>query len=142
MQELEKEKYGYKDCSFKAAGEFTGVRSLVNCFYDTMEDLSEARGIREMHPPDLSVSRDKLTYFLCSWLGGPRSYQEKYGSVNIPQVHRHFKIGEGERDVWLLCMEKAIDQQPYTTSFKTYLLHQLSIPAERVRLASQGEQIL
>jgi hemoglobin len=62
---------------------------------------------------------------------------EKYGSINIPQAHKHFKIGKQERDAWLLCMEKAIAQQPYRASFKTYLLEQLSIPAERVRLMSE-----
>lgn len=133
------ENYGYKDTSYKAAGGFEGIERLVNCFYDIMEHLPEAQLIRAMHPDDLSSSRDKLTRFLCGWLGGPRYYAEKYGPINIPQVHRHFTIGEHERDAWLLCMDKAVTQQPYRTSFKTYLMQQLAIPAERVRVVSQGK---
>ena len=129
--------FGFQDTSFKAAGGFEGIKQLVDCFYDFMEQLPEAKTIRAMHPEALATSRDKLTHFLCGWLGGPRVYAEKYGPINIPQVHRRFAIGERERDAWLLCMAKAIEQQPYDTSFKVYLLHQLSIPAERVRLTSK-----
>lgn len=129
-------RYGYQDTSFQAAGGLEGIRRLVDCFYDTMEQLPQARVIRAMHDADLSTSRDKLTYFLCGWLGGPRHYAEKYGPISIPLVHRHLKIGEEERDAWLLCMAKAIEQQPYAATFKVYLLQQLAIPAERVRVTS------
>jgi hemoglobin len=139
VSESTEENYGYQDTSFKAAGEFEGIRRLVDCFYDVMEQLPEAQMIRKMHPADLSSSRDKLTRFLCGWLGGPRYYMEKYGSINIPQAHKHFKIGEQERDAWLLCMDKAVAQQPYKPTFKVYLMQQLSIPAERVRVMSEGK---
>ena len=129
-------RYGYQDTSFQAAGGLEGIRRLVDCFYDMMEQLPQAQVIRAMHDADLSTSRDKLTYFLCGWMGGPRHYAEKYGPINIPQVHRHLKIGEEERDAWLLCMAKAIEQQPYAAAFKVYLLQQLAIPAERVRVTS------
>jgi hemoglobin len=134
------ENYGYQDTSYKAAGGFEGIERLVNCFYDIMEQLPQAETIKAMHPEDLLISRDKLTRFLCGWLGGPRYYGEKYGPINIPQVHRHLDIGEQERDAWLLCMDKAIAQQPYKLSFKTYLLAQLSIPADRVRVMSQSKK--
>lgn len=136
MPILSSERYGYQDTSFQAAGGFEGVRQLVNCFYDQMTLLPEAQHIRAMHPDDLTVSRDKLTYFLCGWLGGPRQYREKYGPISIPSVHRHLVVGVTERDAWLLCMDKAIAQQPYAESFKHYLLKQLFIPAERVRQTS------
>ena len=136
VQEHGSEKYGYKDNSFQAAGGFAGIRRLVDCFYDTLEQWPEAAIIRAMHAEDLSLSRDKLTYFLSGWMGGPRYYTEKYGPINIPQVHRHLKIGELERDAWLMCMAKAVEQQPYKPLFKIYLMQQLAIPAERVRITS------
>lgn len=129
--------YGTLDASFLAAGGIAGIEKLVDDFYDQMEVLSEAKKIRAMHPDDLTVSRDKLARFLCAWLGGPRRYVEKYGSINIPEAHQHFNVGESERDAWLLCMEKAIARQPYSQDFATYLLQQLRIPAERVRQVSQ-----
>lgn len=139
MVTLSKENYGFQDNSYNAAGELNGIRKLVDCFYDLMDELPEAKKIRDMHPDDLTVSRDKLTHFLSGWLGGPRTYPEKYGRISIPEVHQHLIINEQERDAWLLCMKQAADQQPYAPSFRKYLLEQLSIPAERVRETSRNE---
>lgn len=125
--------YGHQDTSYKAAGEFEGIKQLVDHFYDAMETLPEAKTIREMHPVDLTESRDKLTRFLCGWLGGPKLFSEKYGSIRIPVAHRHLEIGPVERDAWLLCMKVAADKQDYAEDFKDYLLKQLYVPAERSR---------
>ena len=125
--------YGSKDASFQAAGGEVGIRCLVDAFYDEMDRADYAKNIRAMHPQDLEVSRDKLTLFLCGWLGGPRLYAEKYGGISIPSAHAHLDIGLAERDAWLRCMKVALDKQDYAPDFKIYLLEQLSIPAERVR---------
>lgn len=124
--------YGFSDTSFQAAGGIDGIRQLVDDFYLEMDALPEAVVIRKMHKTDLSESRDKLTLFLCGWMGGPGLYHEKYGSINIPRDHAHLPIGEAERDAWLLCMERAIAKQNYSAEFSTYLLAQLKIPAERI----------
>ena len=124
--------YGFSDNSFKAAGEQMGIRKLVDDFYRFMNELPEAKIIRTMHNDDLTSSRDKLTLFLCGWMGGPKLYHEKYGNINIPRDHSHLVVGESERDAWLLCMEKAISLQNYTPQFGEYLLNQLRIPAERI----------
>jgi hemoglobin len=126
-------RYGDGDASYRAAGGEAGIRRLVDAFYHCMERRPEAAGIRKMHPADLTVSRDKLTCFLCGWLGGPRLYTEKYGPIRIPQVHSHLEIGPSERDAWLLCMREALEGQPYAASFKQYLIDQLYVPAERSR---------
>ncbi|MCB1768308.1 MAG: group II truncated hemoglobin [Candidatus Competibacteraceae bacterium] len=125
--------YGVGDASYQAAGGETGIRKLVDAFYDAMERLPEAEKIRKMHPADLTVSRDKLTLFLCGWLNGPALYSKKYGPIRIPQVHSHLEIGPRERDAWLQCMQEALKTQPYPATFKKYLLEQLYVPAERSR---------
>ncbi len=125
--------YGHQNTSYLAAGGEVGLRVLVERFYEEMDKHPEAMKIREMHNADLTEVKDKLTRFLCGWLGGPKLYQEKYGSINIPQSHAPFPIGRSERDAWLLCMQRAVDAQPYDEEFKVYLMKQLSIPAERVR---------
>ena len=129
----EKPPYGVGDASFRAAGGERGIRRLVDDFYDQMDSLPEASTIRAMHPADLEVSHDKLARFLCGWLGGPKLFQQKYGPITIPRAHSHLPIGRTERDTWLLCMSKALEQQPYSSDFKKYLLGQLAIPAERCR---------
>jgi hemoglobin len=125
--------FGQGDASYLAAGEAAGIRRLVDDFYRAMEHLPEAKHIREMHPKDLTDSRDKLARFLCGWLGGPKLYQEKYGAIRIPLAHHHLDIGVAERDAWLLCMEVVLKAQPYDLSFKTYLIEQLFVPANRSR---------
>lgn len=132
------ERYGFEDTSFRAAGGFEGIRKLVKSFYQFMDELPEAKTIRAMHDDDLALIDDKLVHFLCYWLGGPRQYREKYPPISIPQVHMHLDVGERERDAWLLCMQKAIELQPYKPSFKKYLLEQLAVPAERVRVTCKG----
>lgn len=131
--------YGVGDSSYHAAGELEGITHLVDAFYSNMDVLPEAKKIRAMHSEDLTESRKKLAYFLSGWLGGPRLYSEHYGGINIPGFHQHFSIGEEERDAWLLCMQKAIDEQPYVGSFKEYLLVQLRIPATRVQERSLSQ---
>ncbi len=125
--------YGIGDASYQAAGGEAGIRTLVDDFYDAMARLPEAEKIRKMHPADLTISRDKLTLFLCGWLGGPQLYAQKYGPIRIPQVHSHLAIGRSERDAWLRCMQEALKIQPYAAEFKKYLLEQLYVPAERSR---------
>lgn len=129
--------YGFEDASYRAAGEYEGILKLCQRFYEYMDSLPEARVIRAMHPADLAASTDKLTRFLCGWLGGPRLFMEKYGPINIPSFHQQFDINVDERDAWLLCMEKAVAEQPFAEDFKVYLMRQLGVPAERVRMASQ-----
>ncbi len=91
------------------------------------------------HPEDREESRDKLALFLCGWMRGPKPFLEKYGPIRIPHAHKHLKITEIERDLWLECMQNALNQQDYPVSLVDYLLHQLFIPAERIRQASMDE---
>ena len=129
--------YGTGDASYKAAGKFAGLQRLAAAFYQAMDTLPEAQVIRAMHSSDKEVSSDKLACFLAGWLGGPKLYREKYGSIAIPRVHAHLNIDESARDAWLKCMAVALAAQPYQQSFKDYLLRELYTPAERSRMAAQ-----
>ena len=133
MNENKEISYGNEDSSFHAAGEETGIRKLVEAFYKRMGSDSRFSTIYNMHPDDIETSIDKLARFLCGWLGGPKRFQEKYGSISIPSVHQHLNVGIDERDQWLTCMKESIDEQPYDLKFKEYLIKQLSIPAEVIR---------
>ncbi|RLA43504.1 MAG: globin [Gammaproteobacteria bacterium] len=129
--------YGVDDASFQAAGGKDGITRLVDRFYEVMDELPQAQTIRAMHPVDLTVARDKLTLFLCGWLGGEKLFSKKYGPIMIPRAHAHLEIAEAERDAWLACMKIAVDEQDYALDFKAYLMEQLFVPAERCRMASQ-----
>lgn len=96
------------DSYYTRMGGETTLRQLVDRFYDLMNDLEAARGIRQLHAADLTEARNKLFMFLCGWMGGPQLYIEKYGHPKLRQRHLPFRIGEPERDQWMLCMTQAM----------------------------------
>ena len=131
--------YGDGDATFRAAGGQAGIRKLIDTFFDIMGSNPAYRRIYDWHPDDIEVSRDKLTLFLCGWMGGPRPFLEKYGPIAIPVVHRHLDVTEIERDMWLNCMKEALAQQDYAESLRQYLIEQLYVPAERIRQTCMGK---
>lgn len=133
MSSKENLPYGNGDASFRAAGGEPGVRRLVDAFFDRMTADQRFRTIYDMHGVVDATSRDKLARFLCSWLGGPKLYREKYGGISIPRAHEHLPIASDERDQWLTCMAESVDEQPFDPGFKTYLMEQLFVPAEAIR---------
>ncbi len=74
-----------------------------------MDTLPEASQIRAMHEPDLSHTRQVLVKFLVEWLGGPKVYSAERGHPRLRQKHLHFSIGEAERDTWMQCMQRAME---------------------------------
>lgn len=128
--------YGEDNASYLAAGERPGITRLVDAFYQYMEQLPLAATVRAMHEPDLRLSREKLTVFLCGWLGGPNLYSKTFAPISIPRAHAHLVIDEAARDAWLACMARAVDDQPWSPDFKAYFMREIAVPAERVRIAS------
>ncbi len=86
------------------------VRALVDRFYDLMDTLPSAAGVRALHGRDLAPSRTKLFLFLSGWLGGPPLYVSRYGHPRLRARHLPFPIGEPERDAWMLCMDRALTE--------------------------------
>ncbi len=111
----------------------TGVRTLVERFYDLMDSSPEAKDIRAYHAKSLTQSREKLFMFLSGWSGGPSLYIEKYGHPRLRQRHMPFSIGEAERDEWLWCMNKALDESELLPSVVTHLKTRLSEVADFMR---------
>lgn len=95
---------------YQRMGEEPGIRRLVTTFYKLMDTLPEAEGIRLLHPEELDESEEKLVLFLSGWSGGPPLYVEKYGHPRLRMRHMPFQIGESERDQWLLCMRRALEE--------------------------------
>ncbi len=125
--------YRVGDVAFQAAGGLEGIRRLIDCFYQLMDERPETATIRRMHADDLTESREKLTLFLCGYLNGPELFEQKYGPIRLPAAHRHLAIGTREHDAWLACMKNAIDRQPYEEAFKAHFFQRLCVTAGRVR---------
>jgi hemoglobin len=105
-----------------------GIRQLTSAFYDIMDTLPEAAGVRAMHAADLQPMKEKLAEYLTGWMGGPPRYADKYGTVCMTSPHEPYHIGPAERDQWLLCMDKALAQ----TGASEELLDMLKVPMFRI----------
>ena len=114
------------------------LRRLVRRFYQIMDTLPEARGVREMHPGNLQGSEEKLFMFLSGWLGGPQLFVEKYGHPRMRARHMPFKIGKSERDQWMICMVQAFEAEGIQDPLRSELLHALLRLADHMR--NQEEQ--
>lgn len=110
-----------------------GIQELVDRFYDYMDTLPEAREIRVMHAKSLRGSRRKLWMFLSGWLGGPQRYIEKYGHPRLRQRHLPFAIGARERDQWMLCMNRALDDMQIPDDLREGLRSAFVQMAEHLR---------
>ncbi len=86
------------------------ILSLVDRFYFFMDTLPEAEDVRNLHGKSLATAKDKLFKFLSGWLGGPNLFIEEFGHPMLRQRHFPFAIGQKERDQWMLCMDKALDE--------------------------------
>lgn len=109
------------------------VRLLVERFYALMDELPEAREVRNLHQADLGGSRQKLYEFMSGWLGGPRLYVDKHGQPMLRARHQPFAIGAAERDQWLLCMRTALDDVVSDDELRERLYANLKKIADHVR---------
>ena len=97
------------------------VRRIVNRFYDIMDSAPEAAAIRKMHAKDLSPMRERLFEFLSGWLGGPPLYFQRPGHNCIMSAHRPYAIGAKERDEWMFCIRKAMEDCGVSGELRTLL---------------------
>ena len=110
---------------YELIGGEAAIQGLVDRFYFFMDTLPEADGIRKMHAASLSGARSKLFKFLSGWLGGPDLFVQEYGHPRLRQRHFPFAIGVSERDQWMLCMNKALDEMPMDANFRENLRQSL-----------------
>jgi hemoglobin len=94
---------------YEAIGGEPVVRALTTRFYELMDTLPEAARCRAVHPPTLEGSREKLYEYLTGYLGGPPLYTEKRGHPRLRSRHFDAAIGPAERDEWLLCFRRAME---------------------------------
>jgi hemoglobin len=106
---------------FSRLGGAEAVRALVDKFYDLMDEDPDYYGVRKLHPKDLSESRNKLYWFLSEWMGGPKLYSERIGQPFLRRRHMPFAIGVSERDQWMACMLRAMQEIGLEPALQTEL---------------------
>ena len=118
---------------YELMGGETGVRKLVDRFYDLMDTSPEAAEIRAIHPKSLKGSREKFFMFLTGWSGGPQLYIEKFGHPALRRRHAPFSIGKLESNQWAWCMHKALGEMDMHEEVRTYLKNHFSDATEFLR---------
>ena len=113
-----------------------GIYKLTSAFYDIMDSLPEAAGIRAMHARDLAPMKEKLAEYLTGWMGGPPRYADKYGTVCMTTPHEPYHIGPDEMEQWLLCMDKALEQ----VGASAELVAMLEVPMQRIANAVRNRE--
>lgn len=123
--------FGPDHTPFQAIGGEECVRALVDAFYDRVERDSPL--MRELHPEDLTESRQKLYEFLVGWMGGPQLYIQKHGPPRLRMRHAHVGIDEAGALEWLRCMEGAMDDVGIEGQLRAFLTQRLTHTAHFMR---------
>jgi hemoglobin len=118
---------------YEQIGGDAAIRQLVDRFYDLMDSSPEAATIRKLHAASLKASREKLYMYLTGWTGGPPIYVEKHGHPRLRARHLPFRISSRERDEWLWCMDRALDEQPMPDELRAFLGEKLHGLADHMR---------
>jgi hemoglobin len=119
-------------------GAEAGIRRLVNRFYDLMDSAPEATHVRAVHVGSLDEAREKLIMFLSGWSGGPPLYTDKFGHPRLRQRHAPFSIGMIERDEWLWCMSRALDESGIDPQTVAYMKSRFAEIADFMRNRPEG----
>lgn len=122
-----------KQSLYDLIGGDSGVRKLVDRFYDQMDQNPDYAGIRKMHPPSLADARDKLYWYFSGWMGGPDLFVERFGHPRMRARHIGFSIGTSERDQWLGCMNIALQDSALDDPVKDKLMQAFAQIADAIR---------
>lgn len=123
--------WGVAATPYEEIGGDGGVRSLVENFYDIVEEESPV--LRAMLPNNTSTSRQKLYEFFSGWLGGPQLYMERRGHPRLRLRHMPFDIGSFEAEEWMRCMMKAVASVGAGAQLTAYLEAELGRTALAMR---------
>ncbi|NUO64647.1 MAG: group II truncated hemoglobin [Gemmatimonadaceae bacterium] len=118
---------------YEQIGGDAAIRSIVDRFYDLMDAAPEAATIRALHAPSLKASREKLYMFLTGWTGGPQLYVERHGHPRLRARHLPFPISARERDEWLWCMDRSLDEHEMPAELREMLRGKLHALADHMR---------
>jgi hemoglobin len=112
---------------YEAVGGEPTFRRLVRRFY---EEVAADPELRPVYPSrDLGPAEDHLRLFLIQYWGGPADYNELRGHPRLRMRHRHFVIGEAERDAWLRHMRTSLDELELDTALDAQLWDYLVMAA-------------
>ena len=118
---------------FEALGGASTLRTLVDRFYQRMQDLPQFSALLALHPLDLDRPRERLYLYLIGWTGGPPLFVEAFGHPRLRARHLHVAIDSAGRDAWLDCMRGALDETVADAALREHLFGALAPLADHMR---------
>ena len=111
-----------------------GVRHLVETFYNIVETDEDAQKLHILHLRGSGIANSKTEQhlFMSGFLGGPKLYLEKHGHANLKTMHEHVVVDEESKDIWLNCMEKAMNAVALAEDTQEKLMRIFRPVAERL----------
>ena len=140
MTELFSAQHKDSASTYLQLGGESGIRELVDRFYELMETLSEAQVVRLMHPSSLTGSTDSLFKFLSGWFGGPPLFQLERGHPRLRMRHAPYAVSIVERDQWMLCMRQAINERVSDLALNSKLQRMFSEMADHM-INTDGQSV-
>jgi hemoglobin len=114
-----------KKSLYDAIGGEHVVQNLVKVFYDLVEQHPEGHKLHLLHLRGNGIAHSRVEQFnfLSGFLGGPKLYVEKHGHSNVRLMHEHVEINNEVKDIWLKCMDMAIDEMGIDPEVKNKLMN-------------------
>jgi hemoglobin len=91
----------------------TNLRRVVETFYDLVETLPQGSDLRRLHSRGHGVPHARVEQFdfLSGFMGGRSYYKEKHGHMDVKLIHAHVPIRQIDAENWLVCMDKALEDE-------------------------------
>ena len=119
---------------YEEIGGDDGIQHLVDTFYNIIETDDKAKKLHILHLRGGGITNAKKEQhlFMSGFLGGPKLYLEKHGHANLKTMHEHVVVDEEAKDIWLNCMEKAMDEVALSEAIQEKLMRIFTPVAERL----------
>lgn len=103
-------------CALDDIGGEAALRDLVEHFYDLMETDPSVHALHILHSRGhgLSHTRQAQFEFMSGFLGGRPYYRERFGHMNLRDIHAHVPIRTEDAELWLQTFDRALSDNGLT----------------------------
>lgn len=87
-----------------------GLRTLIETFYDRMETDPAVYALHRLHfrGHGMSHTRQAQFEFMSGFLGGRAYYRERFGHMDLREIHAHVPIRQADAELWLDTFDAAL----------------------------------
>lgn len=118
---------------YERIGGAATIERVVETFYRNMNLMPQAQTIRAMHGDGLTGMKIALKKYLTEWTGGPGVYSSEKGNPHMRERHATFPIDNYARDIWMDCMDQALEEQIADADVRAQLRENVKKLADQMR---------